>query len=35
LAKFRMDESRPVATPMAMKLHKRKPEEVACNPTIY
>jgi len=25
LAKFRMDESRPVPTPMAMKLHKRKP----------
>jgi hypothetical protein len=35
LAKFRMDESRPVATPMAMKLHKRKPEEEACDPTIY
>jgi len=35
LAKFRMDESRPVATPMAMKLHKRKPDEEACDPTIY
>jgi hypothetical protein len=35
LAKFRLDESRPVATPMAMKLHKRKPDKVACNPTIY
>jgi len=30
-----MDESRPVATPMAMKLHKRKPDEEACDPTIY
>jgi len=35
LAKFRMDESRPVATPMAMKLHKRKPDDEACDPTIY
>jgi hypothetical protein len=35
LAKFRMDESRPVDTPMAMKLHKRKPDEAACDPTIY
>jgi hypothetical protein len=35
LAKFRMDKSRPVATPMAMKLHKRKPDEEACDPTIY
>ena len=35
LAKFRMDVSRPVATPMAMKLHKRKPDEAACDPTIY
>jgi hypothetical protein len=35
LAKFRMAESRPVATPMAMKFHKRKPEEQACDPTIY
>ena len=35
LAKFRMDVSRPVATPMAMKLDKRKPDEEACNPTIY
>jgi len=35
LAKFRMDGSRPVATPMAMKLHKRKPDEEACDPTIY
>jgi hypothetical protein len=35
LAMFRMDKSRPVATPMAMKLHKRKPDEEACDPTIY
>jgi hypothetical protein len=35
LAKFRMNESTPVATPMAMKLHKRKPDEEACDPTIY
>jgi hypothetical protein len=35
LAKFRMDESRPVATPKAMKLHKRKPGEEACDLTIY
>ena len=34
LAKFKMDESTPVATPMAMKLHKRKPDEEACGPTI-
>ena len=33
--KFRLDDSRPVATPMAMKLHKRKPDEEACDPTIY
>jgi hypothetical protein len=30
-----MNESRPVATPMAMKLHKRKPDEEACDLTIY
>jgi hypothetical protein len=35
LAKFRMDESRPVATPMAMKLHKRTRDEETCDPTIY
>jgi hypothetical protein len=35
LAKFRKDESRPVATPMAMKLNKRKRDEEACHPTIY
>jgi hypothetical protein len=35
LVKFKMDESRPVATPMAMKLHKRKPDEEACDLTIY
>ena len=35
LAKFRMDKSRPVATPVAIKLHKRKPDEKACDPTIY
>jgi len=34
LAKFRMDESRPVAMPMAMKLHKRKPDEEACDLAI-
>jgi hypothetical protein len=35
LAKFRMDESIPVATPMVIKLHKRKPDEEACDRTIY
>jgi hypothetical protein len=35
LAKFRMDESRPVAMPIAMKRHRRKPNEEACNMTIY
>ena len=36
LAKFRMDESRPIATPMTMKLlHMRKPDEEACDVTIY
>ena len=35
LPKFRMDESRPVATPMVMKLHKRKPYEEACDLAIY
>jgi len=34
-AKFRIDESRLVATPMAMKLHKSKPDEEACDSTIY
>jgi hypothetical protein len=34
-AKFTMDESRPVAMPMAMKLHKRKPNEEAWDATIY
>jgi hypothetical protein len=34
LVKFRMDESRPVATPMAMKLQKRKRDKDACNLTI-
>jgi len=33
LGKFRLDESRPVAMPLAMKLHKRKPDEEACDPT--
>jgi len=33
--KFRMDESRPVTTPIEMKLHKRKPDEEACDPPIY
>ena len=35
LAMFRMEESRPVATPMAMKLHTRNPDEEACDLTIY
>ena len=35
LAKFKMDQSRPVATPMVTKLHKRKPDEEAWDPTIY
>jgi hypothetical protein len=30
-----MNESRPFAMPMAMKLHKEKPDEEACDPTIY
>jgi len=34
LAKCRMDESRPVATPMAIELHKKKPDEEACNQTV-
>jgi len=34
-AKFRMDVSWPVATPMAMKLYKRSPDEESCEPTIY
>jgi hypothetical protein len=33
--KFRMDEYRPVATAMAMNLHKRNPDEEACDRTIY
>ena len=35
LAKFRMDESRPIAMQMATKLQKRKPDEGACDGTIY
>jgi hypothetical protein len=35
LAKFRMDESRPVATPISLKLRKMTPDEEACDPTIY
>jgi len=35
LTKFTMDQSRPVATPMVMKLHKRKPDAEAWAPTIY
>jgi hypothetical protein len=34
LAKFRIDESRPVATPRAMHIHKTKPDYEACDPTI-
>jgi hypothetical protein len=30
-----MDESMAGATPMAMNLHHRKPDEEACHPTIY
>jgi hypothetical protein len=33
LAKFSMDESKPVVMPMAMDLRKRKPDEGACNIT--
>ena len=35
LAKFRMDESRSVVKPIAMKVHKRKYDEETCDPTIY
>jgi hypothetical protein len=35
MGKFSMDESRPVATPMAMKLHNRKPDSVVCDGTMY
>jgi len=35
LANLRMDKRRPVATAMAMKIHKRKPDEEDCDPTIY
>jgi hypothetical protein len=35
MAKFRMNNSSPVATPMAIKLHKRKRDEEACDLTIY
>jgi hypothetical protein len=35
LAMFRMDKSRPVATLMAMKFDKRKPDKEACDLTIY
>jgi len=35
LGKFRMDDSRPVAMPMVLKLHKRTPDEEACDPSIY
>jgi len=35
LGSFRMDESRPVATPMAMKLHKKQPNKEVGNPSIY
>jgi hypothetical protein len=35
LAKFRKDKSRPVAMQMVMTLHNRKPNEEACDPTIY
>ena len=35
LAKFRMVESRPVATPMALRHHKRNTAKEACDPSIY
>ena len=35
LVTFRIDESRAVAMPMEMKLHTRKPNEEACNQSIY
>jgi hypothetical protein len=35
LANVRMDESRPDVTPMVMKLHKRKPNEAACDLILY
>jgi hypothetical protein len=35
LVKFRMDESRAVATPIVMKLHKRKPDKEASDQSIY
>jgi hypothetical protein len=35
LATFRMDESRPVPTPMTMNLQKRKADEEACDLTVY
>jgi hypothetical protein len=35
LAKFRKNESRPAATPMAMKLQQRTPDEAVCDPTIF
>jgi len=35
LAMFSMEECRLVAAPMAMKLHKRKPNKEACHPTVY
>jgi len=35
LAMFRMNDSRLVATPMAMKLQKKKHNREACDPTIY
>jgi hypothetical protein len=35
LAKFRLDESRPVGTRMAMNLHKRTCDREACGPPIF
>jgi hypothetical protein len=32
---FTMDESRVVAIPMEMKLHKRTPKKETFNPTLY
>jgi hypothetical protein len=34
-AEFKMEQSRQVATPMAMKLNKMMPDTEACDPSIY
>ena len=35
LEKFRMEEAKPVATPIAMKLHKRRESEESCDKVLY